>query len=244
MLGLISPTRRGAPRRPAMPKPDTASATDSDINALRPLNAAVLSDVLDSLGLMRQAMKPFMRPLDDTLPLIGRARTGLYMPVYEHRAGENPYEVEIALVDDLTPHDVVVLACNGPSDRIAPWGELLSTACVARGAAGCVTDGLVRDVKQIREMRFPVFAGGIGPLDTKGRARMVERDVPVECAGVAVRPGDIVFGDVDGVVVIPREHEREVIARAVEKVSGEHLSRDALRRGELLGAVFRRLGIL
>ena len=215
-----------------------------DPAALRALNAAVLSDVLDSLGLMDQAMKPFMRPLDDTLQLIGRARTGLYMPVYEHRQGENPYAVEIALVDDLLPHDVVVLACDGPTDRIAPWGELLSTASVARGAAGCVTDGLVRDVKQIREMRFPVFAGGIGPLDTKGRARMVERDVPVHCAGVMVRPGDWVFGDVDGVVVSPRAHEREVLARALAKVSGENASREALRAGEKLADVFARLGIL
>ena len=212
--------------------------------SLRQLNAAVLSDVLDSLGLMRQAMKPFIRPLDDGLQLIGRARTGLYMPAYEHRAGENPYEVEIALVDDLKPHDVVVLACNGPTDRIAPWGELLSTASQARGATGCVTDGLVRDVRQIREMGFALFHGGIGPLDTKGRARMVERDVPVECAGVAVRPGDIVFGDVDGVVVIPREREAAVIQRGLEKISGENQSRDALRRGELLGDVFKRLGIL
>jgi regulator of RNase E activity RraA len=221
-----------------------AAMATLDLTTLRALNAAVLSDVLDSLGLMRQAMKPFMRPLDDDSLLIGRARTGLYMPVYEHRAGENPYEVEIALVDDLKPHDVVVLACNGPTDRIAPWGELLATASVARGAAGCVTDGLVRDVKQIRAMRFPVFCGGIGPLDTKGRARMVERDVPVECAGVAVRGGDIVFGDVDGIVVIPAEDEQQVIARAIEKGSGENLARDALQRGELLGDVFRRLGIL
>jgi 4-hydroxy-4-methyl-2-oxoglutarate aldolase len=215
-----------------------------DPSALHPLNAAVLSDTLDSLQLMQQAMKPFMRPLDDTLQLVGRARTGLYMPVYAQREGENPYEVEIALVDDLKPGDVIVLACNGPTDRIAPWGELLSTASVARGAAGCVTDGLVRDVKQIREMRFPVFCGGIGPLDTKGRARMVERDVPVQCAGVTVRPGDLVFGDVDGLVVIPREVEQEVVARALDKVSGENQSRDALRRGEKLGDVFRRLGIL
>lgn len=215
-----------------------------DLSTLRELNAAVLSDVLDSLGLMHQAMKPFMRPLDDDLKLIGRARTGLYMPVYQHVAGQNPYEVEIALVDDLGPNEVVVLACNGPTQRIAPWGELLSTASQVRGAAGCVTDGLVRDVKQIRAMKFPVFHGGIGPLDTKGRARMVERDVPVECAGVAVRRGDIVFGDVDGVVVIPRERELDVIRLALAKVSGENQSRDALRSGELLGDVFRRLGIL
>jgi len=214
-------------------------------NALQPLNAAVLSDTLDSLGLMQQAMKPFVRPLDDTLQLIGRARTGLYMPVYTApAAGENPYEVEIALVDDLAPGDVVVLACDGPTERIAPWGELLSTASVARGAAGCVTDGLVRDVKQIREMRFPVFGGGIGPPDTKGRARMVERDVPVMCAGVTVRRGDLVFGDVDGVVVIPQEVEQEVVRRALDKVAGENQSRAALQRGEKLADVFRRLGIL
>jgi regulator of RNase E activity RraA len=217
----------------------------ADLSTLSALNAAVLSDTLDSLGLMQQAMKPFMRPLDDALQFFGRARTGLYMPVYaQPAAGENPYEVEIALVDDLQPGDVVVLACDGPSERIAPWGELLSTACVARGAAGCVTDGLVRDVRQIREMRFPVFCGGIGPLDTKGRARMVERDVPVRCGGVAVHPGELVFGDVDGVVVIPREAEAEVVQRALEKVAGENHSRDALRRGEKLGDVFRRLGIL
>jgi regulator of RNase E activity RraA len=217
----------------------------ADAKTLSALNAAVLSDTLDGLGLMQQAMKPFMRPLDDTLTLVGRARTGLYMPVYaQPAAGENPYEVEIALVDDLQPGDVVVLACDGPSERIAPWGELLSTACVARGAAGCVTDGLVRDVRQIRAMRFPVVCGGIGPLDTKGRARMVERDVPVQCGGVAVRPGDLVFGDVDGVVVIPREAEDEVVRRALEKVAGENQSRDALLRGEKLADVFRRLGIL
>jgi 4-hydroxy-4-methyl-2-oxoglutarate aldolase len=212
---------------------------------LQTLNSAVLSDTLDSLELMQQAMKPFVRPLDDTLPLIGRARTGVYTPVYAPpAAGENPYEVEIALVDELAPGEVVVLACDGPTERIAPWGELLSTASMARGATGCVTDGLVRDVKQIRAMRFPVFCGGIGPLDTKGRALMVERDIPVMCAGVSVRRGDLVFGDVDGVVVIPQDVEQEVVRRALEKVSGENQSREALRQGEKLADVFRRLGVL
>lgn len=215
-----------------------------DPSQLHALSAAVLSDVMDSMGLYHQAMKPFIRPLDDKQVLSGRARTGLYMPAYALRDGENPYEVEIALVDDLRPQDVVVLACNGPTDRIAPWGELLSTAAEVRGAAGCVTDGLVRDVKQIRAMGFPVFHGGIGPLDTKGRARMVERDVPVECGGVQVMPGDIVFGDVDGVVVIPQAHELVVIEKAIGKVTGENNTRDALRKGESLGDVFKRFGIL
>ena len=199
---------------------------------------------MDSLGLVRRAMKPYVRPIDDGKVLIGRARTGLYMPAYGVREGENPYEVEIALVDDLKADEVIVLACNGPSDRIAPWGELLSTAAEARGAAGCITDGLVRDVRQIREMGFPVFHGGIGPLDTKGRARMVERDVPVECAGVAIEPGDIVFGDIDGVVVVPQAHEAAVIEKARAKVLGENNTRDALRKGESLAVVFRRFGVL
>ncbi len=210
----------------------------------RALSAAILSDVMDSLGLARRAMRPFVRPVDETRILVGRARTGLYMTTYALRDGENPYEVEIALVDDLKPGEVVVLACNGPTERIAPWGELLTTASMARGSAGCVTDGLVRDVRQIRDLAFPVFHGGIGPLDTKGRARMVERDVRVECAGVCIDPGDIVFGDVDGVVVVPRAHEHEVIARALEKVAGENHTRDALRKGEPLAAVFKRFGIL
>ena len=218
--------------------------TSTDLSPLKTLSASILSDVMDSLSLMGQAMKPFVRPLDAELVLVGRARTGLYMPVYSHRAGENPYEVEIALVDDLKAEEVVVLACNGPTERIAPWGELLSTAAQARGAAGCVTDGLVRDVKQIRAMAFPVFHGGFGPLDTKGRARMVERDVTVQCGGVTVQPGDIVFGDADGVVVIPRQHEADVLSRAAAKVAGENHTRDALRQGELLGDVFRRFGIL
>ena len=217
-----------------------------DVNPeqLMPLSAAILSDIVDSLGLKRRAMRPFVRPLDEAQVMVGRARTGLYMPAYALREGENPYEIEIALVDDLQPQEVVVLACNGPSERIAPWGELLTTAAQVRGAAGCVTDGLVRDVRQIRAMHFPVFHGGIGPLDIKGRARMVERDVRVECGGVSIDPGDLVFGDVDGVVVIPRSHEHAVMDLALEKVRGEDNTRDALLQGESLANVFKRLGIL
>jgi 4-hydroxy-4-methyl-2-oxoglutarate aldolase len=217
---------------------------ENDVSALKSLSAPILSDVMDSLGLVHQAMRPFVRPLDEQSVLVGRARTGLYMPVYSARAGENPYEVEIALVDDLKPGEVAVLACGGPTERIAPWGELLSTACMARGAAGCVTDGLVRDTRQIRTMGFTVFHGGIGPLDTKGRARMMERDIPVECGGVHVRSGDIVFGDVDGVVVIPHERAAEVIARAKQKAEGEDHTRDELRKGTLLGEVYKKYGVL
>lgn len=218
--------------------------SDDPITAARAkLFTAVLSDVLDAAGHRSQAMRSGIRPLDDALVLAGRARTGLYMDVYHVQPGENPYELEIRLVDDLKADEVVVLAA-GTSGRIAPWGELLSTACRARGAAGCVTDGLVRDVRAIRAMRFPVFAGGIGPLDSKGRGKVMAIDVPVECGGVTVRPGDLVFGDADGLVVIPREIEGEILRAALEKVSGEDRTRAALERGERLADVFARHGIL
>lgn len=211
---------------------------------LSQLYTAVLSDVLDELGYMNQAMRPFMRPTDETLTFYGRARTGLYMPAYALRPGENPYEVEIRLIDDLKPGDVPVLACNGPTIRIAPWGELLTTASIARGAVGCVTDGLIRDVRQIRAKKFPVFHGGIGPLDTKGRARMVDMDVPVECAGVKVETGDLVFGDVDGLIVVPQKVAPEAIEKAHSKVMSENRTREELENGVLLGEVFKKFGVL
>lgn len=209
----------------------------------RELYAAVLSDVLDELGYRDQALPPSIRPLDDGLTLAGRARTGLYREVYEVRAGENPYALEIALVDDLAPYDVAVFGCGG-STRIAPWGELLSTAARARGAAGCLTDGFVRDVRAIRRMGFPVFHGGIAPLDSKGRGKVAEIDVPIACAGVRVAPGDLVFGDADGVVVVPQAVEANVLDRAFAKVRGENRTREELEQGAALADVFARHGIL
>ncbi|MGE0116587.1 MAG: RraA family protein [Dongiaceae bacterium] len=207
------------------------------------LYSGVISDVLDGLGHMQHAMAPTVRPLDDGLVLFGRVRTGLYMPVYHVEPGVNPYELEIALVDDLKPDDVAVLACP-PGNRIAPWGELLSTAARARAAAGMVTDGLVRDVKLIREMRFPAFAGGIGPLDSKGRGMIMKIDVPVECGGVPVAPGDWLFGDIDGVCVIPALLAEKTIGLALEKVAQETTVRQELAAGEMLRTVFARHRIL
>ena len=109
------------------------------------LYTAVLSDVMDEFGMMDQAMKPFIRPAGDSLVVMGRASTGLVVETFSVRTGENPFELEIALLDDIRPDDICVLACNGPTTRIAPWGELLTTASMARGSTGCVTDGLVRD---------------------------------------------------------------------------------------------------
>jgi 4-hydroxy-4-methyl-2-oxoglutarate aldolase len=218
---------------------DAALAT----SARERLYSAVISDVLDDLGLPEHAMAPSIRPLDEACVLFGRARTGLYMEMFEVEKGINPYELEIALVDDLKPGEVAVLACPR-GERVAPWGELLSTASRARGAVGCVTDGLVRDIRIIRQMGFPVFAGGIGPLDSKGRGMVMRIDVAVRCGGVMVRPGDWLFGDADGVVVIPDRVAREALERALAKVEGENTVRAELEAGAPLKEVFARHGIL
>jgi regulator of RNase E activity RraA len=219
----------------------SGSAHLADIRAR--LYTAVLSDVLDELGFRHQAMASSIRPLDEALVLAGYARTGLYREVYHVAPDENPYELEIALIDDLRPDEVAVLGCGG-STRIAPWGELLSTAACARGAAGCVTDGFVRDIRPIRTMGFPVHHGGIAPLDSKGRGKVAAIDVPIECGGVVVSPGDLVVGDADGVVVVPRALEEAALARAFDKVSGEDRTRQELAAGAKLKEVFERYRIL
>ena len=207
------------------------------------LYSAVLSDVLDELGFREQAMAPSIRPLDEALMLVGFARTGLYREVFRVVPDENPYELEIALIDDLKPDEVAVFGCCG-SRRIAPWGELLSTASRARGAAGCVTDGFVRDIRAIRTLGFPVFHGGIAPLDSKGRGKVAEIDTPIHCGGVAVSTGDLVVGDADGVVVVPQAVEDEALRRAFQKVTGENNTRDELAAGAKLADVFAKYRVL
>ena len=207
------------------------------------LYSAVLSDSLDAAGCFGQAMRPHIRPLDEGLVLCGRARTGDYAEVDGVDPGINPYELEIAIVDDLRPGDVAVFACNG-SDRIAPWGSLLSTATRARGAVGCVTDGFVRDVREIRAMQMPVYHGGIAPLDSKGRGHVVAVDVPIVCGGVKVSPGDLVFGDADGLVVVPRAIEAKVLEIAFDKINGERHTMRELNEGAYLRDVYARHGVL
>lgn len=208
------------------------------------LYAAILSDVMDELGLEKRAMRPFVRPLVEGAPMFGRARTGIYGPVYSVREGVNPYELEIQLVDSLEAGDVAVLGCNGPTDRIAPWGGLLSTAATYRRAAGCVTDGLIRDIQHIRALGFPVYHGGIAPLNSAGRAEIVSLDEPVEVAGAFVRSGDYIFGDADGVVVIPVERAAEIFTIALAKVESESATQAELEKGMTLRQVYDKYGVL
>ena len=171
----------------------------------------------------------------------GWARTISCMDVFH--CSDNPYEIEIEAVDSLMPGEVVVVA-TGDSKRNAPWGELLSTAAVSRGARGAVIDGLVRDVKKIQTLGFPVLAAGIKPVDSRGRGVVVDYNIPVACGGVVVSPGDLVVADFDGVVVIPANAVPEAVRLATDKVTRENHSRIELMNGKLLRDVYEKYGVL
>lgn len=205
------------------------------------LYSAVISDALDQAGCRDQAMRADIRPVYPDAVVVGRAFTVSAVDAYA--VGEQPYAKEIEAVDSLTPGSVLV-ASTGRSTRNCLWGELLSTAALARGAHGAVIDGYVRDVRQIREMRFPVFSTGMKPVDSHGRGEVMDYQCPVNCGEVVVRPGEIVFGDVDGIVVIPRAVEQEVLQRAFEKVAGEDRARKDLQQGAFLKDVYEKYGIL
>ncbi|QOY91933.1 RraA family protein [Paludibaculum fermentans] len=205
------------------------------------LYTAVLADALDELGFRQQAMRETIRPLSPDLVFAGWARTILCMDVYH--LGENPYDIEIEAVDSLLPGEIAVVA-TGDSKRNAPWGELLSTAALSRGARGAVIDGLVRDVKKIQSLGFPVFATGIKPVDSRGRGLVVDYNIPVECQGVLVTPGDLVVADFDGVVVVPAAVVTEAVSMATDKVSRENHSRAELMNGMLLRQVYDKYGVL
>ena len=205
------------------------------------LYTAVISDSLDEVGYKEQALREYIRPLSPDAKFAGWARTFSYIDVY-HVPSE-PYAAEIEAMDSVLIGEVVV-ASTGGSLRNAPWGELLSTAARARGARGAVIDGLVRDVQKIQELSFPVFARGIKPVDSKGRGTIIDYNIPIECAGARVSPGDLVFADYDGVIAIPAEVLPDVIRLAKEKVDKEDGSRSDLREGAFLKDVFAKYGVL
>lgn len=207
------------------------------------LYSAVIADTLDSLGYHKQVLKPGIKSLDPSIKICGLARVGLYMPIYHDDENVNVYEHEIELVDSLKENEIAVLCCHG-NEKIAPWGELLSTRATYLKSAGCLTDGCVRDTKMVNEIGFPIFAKGTNPVDTKFRGKMMMADVPGEIANVYVESGDLIFGDNDGVVIVPSTITDEVIKKALEKISSENTVREELKRGDSLTAVFEKHKIL
>lgn len=207
----------------------------------RQLYTAVVSDALDQAGARNQTMAEYIRPVHSLATVAGWARTIACSDVYH--ATPDPYAIEIEAVDSLQPGEVAVIGTQR-SRRNAPWGELLSTAAKARGARGAIVDGLVRDVRKMEQIGFPVFAAGMKPVDSAGRGIVTAYNVPVECGEVIVHPGDFVFADFDGVVVIPEVLLDEVLAIAKEKVSKENTTRAELAAGAYLRDVFQKYGVL
>jgi regulator of RNase E activity RraA len=218
-------------------------ATERDMFDLmaQKLAAAVISDILDALGFRDQVMRATIRPLYPEALVVGRAMPVLYAEVFE--VPEKPHQMEIEVVDSLKPDDVLV-AYAPATTKAALWGGILSTAAKARGARGVVIEGMTRDVKQITSMTFPVFASGASPLDSNGRLRVFAYRCAIECGGVLVEPGDIIFGDGDGVVVIPQDIVVETVNEALRRVEAEHLTADELRKGTLLRDAYAKHGVL
>ncbi|MEW5978794.1 MAG: RraA family protein [Acidobacteriota bacterium] len=205
------------------------------------LNAALLSDALDHLGVRGQVMHESIRPLDPELKLVGRAFTVLYVDV--HEPPDDPYEKEIEAIDKVRPGDVVVVSTNN-SRWTGVWGDLLSTATRARGGQGAVTDGLVRDTRKVLAMKFPVFAAGIKPLDSSGRSVAYAYQCRVRVGDVVVNPGDTIVGDADGLVVLPADLAYEAVCIALERVRKENFTRQELMEGRYLRDVYAKYGVL
>jgi regulator of RNase E activity RraA len=207
----------------------------------RELYSAVVCDALDALGYPRQSPRVALRPLTGVHVLVGRCRTTLWADMAH--VDPRPYELELVAVDGCKPDDVMIAAAGG-SMRSGIWGELLSTAARNGGCAGAIVHGAVRDTAKMAAMGFGCFALGTSPYDSQNRQRVVDVDVAVEIDGVRFAPGDLVFADDDGVVVVPREVEHEAIARAWAKVHAENVTRDAIRGGMKAVAAYRKYGVL
>ena len=209
------------------------------------LYVPVVCDILDSLGYRNQAMHQRIRPLLPDMRncgFIGRARTARWMET-DYIVEADPYGLELDLMDSLKLGDAVIHSTDYGGTN-APWGELMSTIAKLHGAVGTVCDSQVRDCVRIIDMGFPVYYAGIRPLDSKGRARIMDYDVPVSCGEVLVHPGELVFADFDGVVVIPKIVENDVLRLAHEKAGKENSSRQELLTGKTLKEVYATYGVL
>jgi 4-hydroxy-4-methyl-2-oxoglutarate aldolase len=220
----------------------TRTQPDPDVARLAALPVSVVADVLDRLGRRSQAMDPVIRPIEPRAASVaGRAFT--IAAVASDEVLENPYERELAAVD-ATPAGAVVVLSTGGCVGVAVWGELLATRMLARNGVGVVTDGGIRDVAGIRRLGVPSFAAAITPRDSMGRVLVTGYGGPVTCAGVHVSPGDLVRGDEDGVVVVPRDLAEQALAAAEDKLGLERTVREALERGESAADLYDRYGVL
>jgi 4-hydroxy-4-methyl-2-oxoglutarate aldolase len=205
------------------------------------LRGALVSDALDSLGLRAQSLRAGIVPLTPGTAVAGPAFP-LEVTVVD-APPEVPYRGLLRALDAV-PRDAVVVASAMGREDVAIWGELLSSICIARAAAGVVCDGNIRDVGELRGLGFPIFARGTIPTDINGRLEVTGPAESITAAGVLVTTGDLVVADDDGVVVVPAAVAEETVARALNKASGESEFRDAIEAGLSATEAFAKFGVL
>lgn len=213
------------------------------------LFTAVVGDIMDKLGAQRQFLPPRIRPLRPDMVTIGRAMTVLEADVFADRppGGRNallrkPFGLMLEALDDLKPNEIYV--CAGASPTYALWGELMSTRALRCGAVGAIVDGYSRDTRGILALDFPTFSYGPYAQDQAPRGKVVDYRVPLQIGDVRIEPGDILFGDIDGVCAVPKALEREVFTKALEKARGEKVVQKAIARGMRAKAAFTKYGIM
>jgi regulator of RNase E activity RraA len=192
------------------------------------LFTAVVGDVMDQLGFLHQFLPPYIQPLHDDMILAGRAMTVQHRDLDQQASADQPgsFGVMLQALDDLKPGEVYV--ATGSSPTYALIGEHMSTRAKKLGCVGAVIDGYARDTRGILNLGFPVFCRGRYAQDQRPRGRVVDFRIPITIGGVNVTPGDIIFGDIDGVLAIPQSIEQEVFRRAMERVQREHDVHNAL----------------
>jgi regulator of RNase E activity RraA len=213
------------------------------------LFTAVVGDVLDVMGYRHQFLPAGITPLQSATKLAGRAMPVLEADIFDDGSeaskgplARKPFGLMFEALDDLRPDEIYI--ATGSSLRFALWGGLMSTRAVHLRAAGAVLDGYIRDSAEIEKLGFPVFSRGLYAQDQGARGKVIDFRCAVEIEGIRIRPGDLLFGDREGVLVIPREAEQEAIARASEKVSAENLVANAIRGGMGATEAFARFGVM
>jgi regulator of RNase E activity RraA len=213
------------------------------------LYTAVVGDIMDILGHKRQFLPPSIQPLRDDMVVIGRAMPVLEMddeggegPGRQSAVVNRPFGLMLPALDDLKPGEVYV--CSGSSPAYALWGELMSMAATNRGAVGSVVNGYSRDTKGILAQNFACFSMGRYSQDQRPRGKVVDFRCTIKFGDVTVRPGDIVFGDLDGVCIVPKEIETEVFTQAFEKARGEKRVFEAIKGGMKAQESWDKFGIM
>lgn len=210
------------------------------------LFTAVVGDVLDQLGHRNQFLPQAIKPLQPGTRLVGRAMTVLeadYPEADGHGPlADKPFGIMLEALDSLTEGEIYL--ASGASLDYALWGGLMSTRAQHLKAAGAVLNGYIRDTDEIRRLGFPVFSCGSFSQDQGVRGKVIDYRVPIRVGTAAVAPGDLLFADDEGVVVIPRAVEAEAVEKALEKASTENLVAKAIRDGMSTVEAFEKYGVM